>query len=413
MPSSNGFTNIVNSYDLSSFIVDERYKRTPDGYQYVENQCYHRELQSFAEANITNNSITIIRKRPRRRDGTHKRSLSPSQLANLSKPRYTGLMTTSCVHRLKKSFDSLLFNTRPFDTIDPDTLTPRKARMVGWTLTLPDTCLINGRDMWKLFKQFRWNLQRKGILFPYVAKLEFHGNNQPHLHVDVIQYLNYTTMYSTWEHTLQLSGYLHQWRSDHPNEDIQGCKFTYLWDDQQCEDYLWNYVKKGRQNSTPAGCRIWSCSDDLKNPQNRRISLDSAQIKLLRRATSTDQCKYYEKTCTITPKERPGKFTCLNNRQHVVFRRWKFKSHEHLISFLTITNKRVVSDHKKRYRYKQSPPDDRCYIFDRNFSITPVVELDPIMEELPFSYNSLHQLAPLDNLTQQWYQSPLPYPSSC
>lgn len=392
-------TNIINHSDLQDYISHECYKRTPTGYQYIERQLYHKQLETFSEANITNNCITIIRRKPAKDPTKECRKLSPSQLANLSKPRYTGLMTTSAMYRLKKSFDSLIFNSRPFDTIDPETKKPRKARMVAWTFTLPDTVLIDGKQMWALFKSFKWTLVRKGISFPYVAKLEFHKNGQPHLHVDVTEYLNYDVMYSTWKHTLDTSCLLDDWYNDHSGQDIQGCKFQYLWTDNQCEDYLWSYFKKASQNSTPAGCRIWSCSNDHKNPQNRRIYMDDNQSNLLRRATSTGQCRYYEKSVPVVQKPkyirykltrhspkipsqpsplkpsvyREQRIQCDVKREHVVFRRWKFKSHEDLLQFLTIYNKRIVSDHKKRYRSGQAPPDDRWFIFDRKFMFTPLM----------------------------------------
>lgn len=389
--------NVVLKRRTPDYFYKDRHRRTPTGTELIPNQLYSSELSSFKDAVISTNAITIMKRHPRNEDGKTGRRQSVEQLSNLNKERYTGLMTSSAGYRFRKSFDALLFNARPFWTKDPDTGKPRKARMVAWTLTIPlDDGLIDGKQAWYYFKRFRDALSRQGISFPYICKLEFTENGQPHFHFNTVEYLPYSKLYGTWENVLQLGGQLHKWRANHPTGNIQGCKFLYLWTDASCDEYLWWYLKKNTQNNTPAGCRIWSCSDHLKNPPNKRISFDYDQMLALRKATSTGKCKFVSKTVKVglQPKMNhwrvhkkveqictpflfrpytPYIIQCYEPKEVILLEKWKFKSHEDLLSFLTLTNKRLVAEHKRMFNRRLPCVDDREYIFARSYYTLPVL----------------------------------------
>ena len=363
---------------------------------------YRYDLETFSDHYIRNSTITEYHRQPSKKPFTIGRKKIPlynktiSHLGYLSmanpdvvtgchlvqgllkgfniqigkkKKTYSGLMTNGAKRRFQEAFDELLFNSRPYWTKDPKTGKGRKARMTAWTLTMPDSCgIISGTAFWYLFEKFRKALSQRDINFDYISKLEFQKNGQPHLHFNVVKYLNYDTIYSTWEQVLRLSGLLDGWYKEHPGKAIQGAKFTYLWDDASCTHYLWSYLKKTTQNSVAANCRIWSCSQSLKLRRTKRIEDSREQKELLLAALASGMATYSEKEILCKAYKSKGLQRIPYMRRLLIYKRVTFKSHEDMLKYLTITNKRLVHEYKQCFKGLRAMPDTRHLIFNRKYS---------------------------------------------
>lgn len=363
---------------------------------------YRYDLETYSDHIIRNNTITEYHRQPSKKPGTIGRKKIPlynktiSHLGYLSvanpdvvtgchliqgqlkgfniqmgkkKKTYSGLMTNGAKRRFQEAFDELLFNSRPYWTKDPKRGKSRKARMTAWLLTMPDSCgIISGTAFWYLFEKFRKALSHRGIDFDYISKLEFQKNGQPHLHFNVVKYLNYDTIYSTWEQVLRLSGLLDGWYKEHPGKTIQGASFTYLWDDASCTHYLWSYLKKTTQNSVAANCRIWSCSQSLKIRRTKRIEDSREQKELLLSAVALGVATYSEKEILCKAYKSKGLQRIPYMRRLLVYKRITFSSHEDMLKYLTINNKRKVYEYKQHFKGLRDMPDTRGLIFNRKYS---------------------------------------------
>lgn len=378
-PKQDNYLSFPVRSDTNKLFFGDRFVRTPEGYEKREGVLFNKCLLSYQEMTITSKTISVARKKPskvpltlgRRLTGCQKLSKIYCSLIsrdNLKKKTYTGLMTEGAKRRFQKSFDYLLFNSRPYWTIDPLTGKSRQARMTAWTLTMPvNSGIITGKAFWKLWNLFLTRLNRQGVNFLYIAKLETQENGQPHLHFNVTQYLKYDTIYSTWRSTLDHYGYLQPFLDANPGTDIQGAKFRYLWNDRCCSHYLWSYLKKSTQNKYSLQCRLWSCSEALKSPPTLRISYDNEQCKLLRSSVAAGKSSFKETAIHIDSRGCKTDASNAQSFKYLIKESFLFSDQFEMGLFLTTTNKRILHDYRQCFLKRLPMPDSRSLIFSRRY----------------------------------------------
>lgn len=242
----------------------------------------------------------------------------PNRFSNISKPAYSGELSSHAKKRLARALNLLVAIARPKKVSDPATGDPFTFKVNFVTLTLPSAQgVVTDRDLKKkVFDPFIKSMKRKHGLKSYVWRSERQFNGNLHFHLTTDSFLPYGSIRDEWNRFLSKFHFIDDFHSQHNHFSPNSTDVHSVQDINNIASYMVKYMSKSpeahlkgvnaklvalgknpidpdshpfRKISSqpkwddPIAGKVWDCSINLKLKENCSMIADSESRDDLRK----------------------------------------------------------------------------------------------------------------------------------